>query len=95
MFSGLMMFVLRYRSLRSFCLENKSNAKTMQNFKRWITIDDIPSDDIPSDDDLRYVLQTVLTKNMNKLLQLFHQRLERKKILKTQKLFGMVNYWRH
>ncbi len=33
-FSGLMVFILRYRSLRSFCLENKNNPFSMKNFHK-------------------------------------------------------------
>ena len=65
-FSGLMVFILRYRSLRSFCLENKNNPFTMKNFDKGITIKDIPSDD-----GLRYCLQTVSTKSLNDLLKEF------------------------
>jgi hypothetical protein len=71
---GLMVFLLRHRSLRSFCLENKDNPLTVKNLNRWITIKDIPSDD-----ELRYVLQTASTKSLNDLLREFHQKLERKK----------------
>lgn len=81
-FSGLMIFILRYRSLHSFCLENKNNPFTLKNFGKGITIKDIPSDD-----GLRYCLQTVSTKSLNDLLKDFHQTLERKKILNDQKLF--------
>lgn len=79
---GLMVFLLRHRSLRSFCLENKGNPYTLKNFGRWITIKDIPSDD-----EIRYSLQTVSTKSLNDLLREFHHKLERKKILAGQKLF--------
>ena len=79
---GLMVFLLRHRSLRSFCLENKNNPYSVKNLNRWLTIKGIPSDD-----ELRYTLQTVSTKSLNNLLRDFHQKLERKKILTGQKLF--------
>ncbi len=82
-FSGLMMFILRYRSLRSYCLENKENPNTMANFARGITISEIPSDD-----GHRYCLQTVSTKSLNGLLKDFHQGLERNKLLRSEKLFA-------
>ena len=75
-------FVL-YRSLRSFCKENKDNLHTLRNFNRWITISEVPSDD-----NLRYCLQTVSTKSLNNRLKDLHQGMERKKILSVQKLFG-------
>lgn len=81
-FSGMMIFFLRHRSLRAFCIENKDNAFAMKNFDKAITIADIPDDD-----GLRYILQTVSTKSFNDLLKDFHQVLERKKILKDHKLF--------
>ncbi len=84
MFCGLMVFMLRYRSLRSFSLENKGNPLTVKNFARWITINDIPGDD-----ELRYGLQTVSTLSLNNLLKDMHQKLERKKILFDQKMFGI------
>jgi hypothetical protein len=80
---GLMVFLLRHRSLRSFCLENKDNPYTVKNLNRWLTIKGIPSDD-----EIRYSLQTVSTKSLNNLLREFHQKLERKKILCQQKLFA-------
>lgn len=79
---GLMVFLLRHRLLRSFCLENRDNPYTLKNFCRWLTIRDIPSDD-----EIRYSLQTVGTKSLNNILREFHQKLERKKILTEQKLF--------
>lgn len=81
-FCGLMVFLLRYRSLRSFCLENRGNDYSLGNFQKWITIKEIPSDD-----QIRYCLQTVLTRSLNNLLQKFHQTIERKKILKNERLF--------
>lgn len=71
---GLMVFLLRHRSLRSFCLENKNNANSLKNLNHWISIKEIPSDD-----GLRYGLQTISTKSLNNLLREFHQKLERKK----------------
>lgn len=82
-FSGLMMFILRYRSLRSFCIENKGNPSTIKNFSRWISISDLPSDD-----ELRYCLQTLSTRSLNHLLKDYHYTLERKKILAADKLFN-------
>lgn len=81
-FSGLMIFLLRYRSLRSFCLEHRGNPNSIKNLKQHISISDIPSDD-----ELRYCLQTVPTKNLNMLLKNFHQRLDRSKIFTKQRLF--------
>ncbi len=81
-FCGLMVFLLRHRSLRSFCKENRDNQYTVKNFGRWITIKDIPSDD-----EIRYSLQTVGTQSINNLLKELHQRMERKKVLKQEKLF--------
>lgn len=81
-FCGLMMFALRYRSLRSYCLENKGNPLTIKNFQSWISISDIPSDD-----ELRYCLQTVSTKSLNLLLKDYHHVIERKKLLANEKLF--------
>jgi hypothetical protein len=81
-YCGLMVFLLRHRSLRSFYLENKNNPYTVKNLNRWIT-----TKGIPSDDELRYTLQTVSTKSLNDLLRELHQNLERKKILTGQKLF--------
>src|SRR5690606_27250962 len=75
-FCGLMVFLLRHRSLRSFCMENKDNQFTLKNFGRWITIKDVTSDD-----EMRYSLQTVSTLSMNNNLKKYHQNLERKKIL--------------
>jgi hypothetical protein len=83
LFSGVMMFILRFRSLRSFSLENKNNPNSLINFQRWISINDIPSDD-----QLRYCLQTVSTKSLNNILKDFHQQLERKKTLYNQKFFS-------
>lgn len=82
-FSGLMMFVMRYRSLRSYTLENKDNPLTIKNYKRWITISDIPSDD-----DFRYCMQTVSTNSLNLLLKDYHQAIDRKKIFSDEKLFN-------
>ena len=82
-FCSLMMFVLRYRSLRSYCLENRGNPSVIQNFGRWITITDIPSDD-----ELRYCMQTVSTNSLNLLLKDYHQTIERKKLFTNEKLFG-------
>ena len=82
-FCGLMVFVLRYRSLRSFCFENKNNPRSLKNFQKWITISDVPSDD-----ELRYILQCVSTRSLNNLLKEYHQRIERNKILYQQKIFG-------
>lgn len=83
LFSGLMIFLLRYRSLRSFCLEHRNNEISINNFQRWITISNIPCDD-----ELRYGLQTVRTCSINNLLKDFHQQLERKKTLSSEKLFN-------
>lgn len=70
-FSGLCpIFALRYRSLRSFYLENKNNPITMKNFDKGIVIKDIPVDD-----DIGYCLQTVSTKIFNDLLMDFLQTL--------------------
>ncbi len=77
---GLMVFLLRHRSLRSFYLENKDNPYTIKNLNRWLTIKGIPSDD-----ELRYSLQTVSTKSLNSLLREFHQNLERKKSCPSKK----------
>lgn len=82
-FCGLMIFLLRYRSLRSFFMENRDNPRSLKNFQEWITIHGIPSDD-----QLRYCLQTVSTRSLNELLQSFHQTVERKKILKDEKFLG-------
>lgn len=82
-FCTLMLFILRYRSLRSYCLENRNNDFTIKNFQRWITIYNIPSED-----SLRYTLQTVSTPSLNLLLKDYHQTLERKKILVDEKLFN-------
>lgn len=82
-FSGLMVFVLRYRSLRSFCLENRGNERALKNFRRWISISEIPCDD-----ELRYSLQTISTDSMNLLLKDLHQKLDRKKILNNEKFWG-------
>jgi hypothetical protein len=78
-----MIFILRFRSIRSFSLENKNNPNSLKNFQKWITINDIPSDD-----ELRYCLQTVSTKSLNNLLKDYHQQLERRKILQEQKFIG-------
>ena len=67
-FSGLMLFIMRYRSLRSYCLENENNPYAILNFQRWITITDIPNDD-----EFRYCLQTVSTNSLNLLLKDYHQ----------------------
>ena len=83
MFSGLMMFVMRYRSLRSYCLENRDNPYTIKNYQRWITISDIPSDD-----EFRYCMQTVSTNSLNLLLKDYHQTIERKKLFVDEKLFN-------
>ena len=77
------MFVLRYRYLRSYCLENKGNTNTIKNFGRWISITDLPSDD-----ELRYCLQTVSTKSLNLVLKDYHYSIERKKILSRERLFA-------
>ncbi len=82
-FSGLMMFIMRYRSLRSYSIENKSNPFTIKNFQRWITISDIPSDD-----EFRYCMQTVSTNSLNLLLKDYHQAIERKKLLVDEKFFN-------
>jgi hypothetical protein len=82
-FSGLMMFVMRYRSLRSYTIENKGNPFAIKNFQRWITISDIPSDD-----EFRYCMQTVSTNSLNLLLKDYHQTIERKKLLADEKLFN-------
>lgn len=82
-FSGLMMFIMRYRSLRSYSIENKGNPFAIKNFQRWITISDIPSDD-----EFRYCMQTVSTNSLNLLLKDFHQTIERKKLLVDEKLFN-------
>lgn len=82
-FSGLMMFILRYRSLRSYCMENRGNPFTIKNYQRWITINEIPSDD-----EHRYCLQTVSTKSLNLLLKDYHQTIERKKLFVDEKLFN-------
>ncbi len=82
-FSGLMMFVMRYRSLRSYTIENKDNPFTIRNFQRWITISEIPSDD-----EFRYCMQTVSTNSLNLLLKDYHQTIERKKIFSDEKLFN-------
>lgn len=55
----------------------------MANFQKWITISGIPSDD-----ELRYCLQTVSTKSLNKILQQSHAQIDRKKILGNQLFLG-------
>lgn len=81
-FSGLLMFILRSRSLRAFTKENRGNETALKNLNRWITISDLPSDD-----ELRYCLQTVPTSGLNFLLRDLHQRMERQKLLKDDRLF--------
>jgi hypothetical protein len=82
-FCGLMVFILRYRSLRSFIYENRDNDFALKNFQRWLSFKGLPSDD-----ELRYSLQTVPTRSLNKLLQQLHSDLDRKKILKNQSFLG-------
>lgn len=81
-FSGLLVFLLRYRSLHSFCQEHRGNSFSIKNLWRYLSINDIPSDD-----EFRNCLQTVPTKDLNQLLKSFHARLERGKVLSKQKLF--------
>ncbi len=83
MFSGLMVFLLRFRSLRAFHLENKGNHCSIKNFQRWITINEIPSDD-----ELRYALQTVSTRSLNDLLKDYHYQLDRRKILQDHRFLN-------
>ena len=78
-FCGLMLFILRHRSLRSFVLETRSNAIAIKNFTRWIAISEVPSDD-----DLRYCLSTISTKTMNDLLKKFHAQIDRRKLLANE-----------
>lgn len=82
-FCGLLMFVMRYRSLRSYTLENRNNPFAIKNFQRWITISEVPSDD-----EFRYNLQTVSTNSLNLLLKDYHQIIERRKLLADEKLFN-------
>lgn len=74
---------MRYRSLRSYSIENKNNPFSIKNFQRWITISDIPSDD-----EFRYCMQTVSTNSLNLLLKDYHQTIDRKKLLVDNKLFN-------
>ncbi len=78
-FCGLMLFILRHRSLRSFVLETRGNSVALRNFTRWIAISEVPSDD-----DLRYCLSTISTKTMNALLKKFHAQIDRRKLLANE-----------
>lgn len=76
LFLGILLFITRSRSLRSFVIDHKSSLESLKNFKQWIAIKHIPTDD-----ELRYVLQTISTRTLNRILKLMHQVLERKKII--------------
>jgi len=80
-FCALMVPLLRFRSLRSFCIENRDNAATIFNFGRYISITEIPSDDT-----IRMVLKDVQTESLNTFLNKIHHKIERNKILKNHKL---------
>jgi hypothetical protein len=82
-FSGLMVFLLRYRSLRAFHFEHKDNPTSLKNFQKWISINEIPSDD-----QLRYCLQTIPTVDLNNFLKDLHRQIDRSKILYKQRLFN-------
>lgn len=69
-YCGLMVFLPRHRSLRSFCLENINHTNTIKNLSRWIIINEIPSDD-----DIRYSLQPVTIQGLNAFLCECHQKL--------------------
>ncbi len=79
-FCVLMMFMMRYRSLRSFCKEHGNSEWTLFNFQKYISINAMPSDD-----EFRYVLNAVPTMSLNLLLKKIHSQLERKKILDSEK----------
>jgi len=85
LFCGLMLFILRHRSLRAFVLETRGSPKAIENFGKGITISEVPSDD-----DLRYCLSTVSLRSMNGLLKCFHNQIERRKLLSNEKLFGRL-----
>lgn len=76
-------FFTSLQVFKIFCLEHRNNEISINNFQRWITISNIPCDD-----ELRYGLQTVRTCSINNLLKDFHQQLERKKTLSSEKLFN-------
>lgn len=78
-FCGLMLFVLRHRSLRAFVYETQNQKAVVKNFGRWIRFSEVPSDD-----GIRYALSTLSTKTLNDLLKKFHHQIERRKILSTQ-----------
>lgn len=86
LFSGIMMFLLRYRSLRSFTLEHRGNELSLDNFSCFISLSDIPDED-----SFRYILESVTTDSVNLILKKIHQRLERQKILDAEKFFGSLD----
>ncbi|MBK7961115.1 MAG: hypothetical protein IPK04_07825 [Bdellovibrionales bacterium] len=86
LFSGIMMFLLRYRSLRSFTLEHRGNELSLDNFSCFISLSDIPDKD-----SFRYILESVTTDSVNLILKKIHQRLERQKILDAEKFFGSLD----
>jgi hypothetical protein len=86
LFSGIMMFLLRYRSLRSFTLEHRGNELSLDNFSCFISLSDIPDED-----SFRYILEPVTTDSVNLILKKIHQRLERQKILDAEKFFGSLD----
>lgn len=84
-FCTLMMFLTRQRSLRAFCLENRDSEWTLRNFQKWM-----PMHNVPTDDEIRYALSELPTAALNGLLRNIHAGLERKKILRDQKLLNKM-----
>ncbi|MBK7961561.1 MAG: hypothetical protein IPK04_10420 [Bdellovibrionales bacterium] len=68
LFSGIMMFLLRYRSLRSFTLEHRGNELSLDNFSCFISLSDIPDED-----SFRYILESVTTDSVNLILKKIHK----------------------
>jgi len=83
--SGIYMFLFRSKSLRAYVNEFRNNKEAMSNFNKYFT-----TNDIPSDDEFRYILSSIPTSAINKILQKIHQVLERKKII--QKFYFMKKY---
>ena len=84
-FCVVMLFLTRQRSLHAFCCENRDSEWTLHNFRKWISIANVPTDD-----EIRYVLESVPTAPLNELLCKIHGRIERKKIFANQKFLDAM-----
>jgi hypothetical protein len=82
-------FLLGYRSMRSFVKEFKNNKIAIKNLNKYFGISLVPDEET-----IKNILSIIATEEVNKLLKLIHQRLERKKItprLKFMEIYDLLS----